>query len=172
MEKRCRWCNKVIPKDSPSRCTTCAEKRRVYDRARRARLRVQRKCIQCAMDAPVGLWGLCPTCYTKNTNFNPKRFEYGATYRRKLKLAALDAYGGRQCKCCAESIIDMLTIDHIENGGAKHRQAIGKPGNAFYKWLKANDYPEGFQILCWNCNWGKRMYGVCPHESLVYVKGK
>jgi hypothetical protein len=34
--------------------------------------------------------------------------------------------------------------------------------------LRRNNYPEGFQILCMNCQFGKRMNnGVCPHTSKV-----
>jgi hypothetical protein len=30
-----------------------------------------------------------------------------------------------------------------------------------------NDLPEGFQILCWNCNFakGKSKDNKCPHET-------
>ena len=31
-------------------------------------------------------------------------------------------------------------------------------------YLKKNNYPDGFQVLCWNCNLGRAHYGVCPHK--------
>ena len=34
-----------------------------------------------------------------------------------------------------------------------------------YRWLKNHNYPEGFQVLCYNCNLPKGVYGVCPHVS-------
>ena len=39
-------------------------------------------------------------------------------------------------------------------------------GTKFYRWLKRNNFPEGFQVLCFNCNCGKEINkGVCPHKS-------
>lgn len=34
------------------------------------------------------------------------------------------------------------------------------------EWLKKNDYPKGFQILCHNCNMSKGFYGYCPHVGV------
>ena len=28
---------------------------------------------------------------------------------------------------------------------------------------RKNNYPEGFQVLCSNCNFAKGKYGSCPH---------
>lgn len=37
-------------------------------------------------------------------------------------------------------------------------------GKTYHKeYYEKNKYPEGFQILCMNCNWGKGIYGECPH---------
>lgn len=58
-----------------------------------------------------------------------------------------------------------LTIDHIDNRGAEHRRTIGTGGDALVRWLKKNNFPPGFQILCWNCQWGKRIVGTCPHQK-------
>jgi len=36
----------------------------------------------------------------------------------------------------------------------------------FYRWLVENDFPEGFQILCHNCNFAKSHNpGGCPHAA-------
>lgn len=37
-------------------------------------------------------------------------------------------------------------------------------GSRFYVWLKKNNYPPGFQILCYNCNCAKGHFGYCPHN--------
>ena len=86
-----------------------------------------------------------------------------------IKLAALDYYGGRVCKCCGETELTMLTIDHIHENGAEHRRSIGWARNRssgdFARWLRDNDYPEGYQVLCYNCNISKhRNNGVCAHK--------
>lgn len=86
-------------------------------------------------------------------------------YRLKLKIEIFTHYGN-QCKCCGESMIDFLTIDHIKNNGATHNKKIRKYNSAFilYSWLKKNNFPEGYQTLCLNCNIGKRVKGYCPHN--------
>jgi hypothetical protein len=88
-----------------------------------------------------------------------------AEWRKRLRETALAAYGDC-CACCEEKEPIFLTIDHINNDGAEHRREIGSVGGrSFYSWLRKNNYPEGFQVLCWNCNSGKHLNGgVCPHE--------
>ena len=39
-----------------------------------------------------------------------------------------------------------------------------KAGIQFNKWLIKNNFPEGYQILCYNCNTVKARYGQCIHE--------
>lgn len=90
---------------------------------------------------------------------------------QKLKIAALEAYGGI-CQCCHESEIAFLTIDHIDNDGARHRRRDGVGGgHNFYQWLKNNNYPSGFQVLCMNCNFSKHTNGgTCVHQEQKNVK--
>ena len=52
--------------------------------------------------------------------------------------------------------IRTLTIDHINGGGSKHKRELKVKkaplhGNYLYAWLIENNYPDGFQILCFNC---------------------
>jgi hypothetical protein len=83
----------------------------------------------------------------------------------QLKHAAILHYGGYHCACCREETPAFLSIDHVEGGGHQHRKSIGN--GHFYRWLKKNNYPPGFQILCMNCNFGKRMNGgICPHSEV------
>ena len=89
-------------------------------------------------------------------------------YRKKLRDEVFSHYG-HKCKCCGESEEFFLTIDHINNDGAAHRRSLpnGKysTGERMYRWLKVNGYPDGFQVLCMNCNLGKqRNGGICPHQ--------
>ena len=93
--------------------------------------------------------------------------QYGKRYHQKLKVEVILHYGGR-CACpgCGESRIEFLTIDHINNDGAEHRRFIGKKsGSSTYRWLKKSQFPDGFQVLCFNCNFAKWAYGVCPHQQ-------
>jgi len=85
-----------------------------------------------------------------------------AALRLKKKLMVLDRYGGK-CKCCGEKDFHFLSIDHIDGGGNQHRKAIHGGGVVLYAWLIRNKFPGGYQVLCFNCNLAKGIYGVCPH---------
>jgi hypothetical protein len=90
-------------------------------------------------------------------------------YSARLREAAFTAYGGA-CACCGEGHWEFLVIDHIDGGGRAHRAEIrpdhpsGAGGMYFYRWLKQNDYPPGFQVLCANCNMAKERKTGCPHQ--------
>jgi len=91
-------------------------------------------------------------------------------YTEKLKRSILVHYGDNppQCACCGETEIKFLTIDHINNDGAKHRKIfrLNRGGKSLYCWIKRNGFPEGFQVLCYNCNCGRyRNKGICPHKE-------
>lgn len=84
---------------------------------------------------------------------------------RRIKFSALYAYSGKAnpyCARCEVNDLDVLTIDHINGGGNAHRRQlrVGSGTNFFY-WLKRNGYPEGYQVLCWNCNVKKRIVEGC-----------
>ena len=81
---------------------------------------------------------------------------------RSIRKKILDHYGNR-CSCCGETTPEFLAIDHINNDGAQHRKLVGG-GDRLYRWLIANNFPDGFQLLCHNCNVAKGIYGMCPHQ--------
>jgi hypothetical protein len=57
---------------------------------------------------------------------------------QRLKKEVMAAYGGC-CSCCGETILDFLTIDHINNDGAEQRRVLKhSSGTQFYNWLKRN----------------------------------
>jgi hypothetical protein len=94
-----------------------------------------------------------------------RRREVARNYARRLRVAAVEAYGGR-CECCAETRPHLLTLDHVNGRGNEHRRQLkfGPPGLAL--WLRRQGYPTGFQVLCYNCNLGRwRNGGSCPHQS-------
>lgn len=86
--------------------------------------------------------------------------------RRRLRLEVLTYYsqGMPRCDCCGESHIEFLAIDHMHGGGHQQRKQIGESG--LYTWLKRNDFPSGFRVLCHNCNQAIGAYGFCPHKQL------
>lgn len=84
--------------------------------------------------------------------------------RIKLRKIVISHYslGENKCACCGENQFEFLTVDHIDGGGTKHRKQIGR--GALCEWLVSNKFPKGFQILCYNCNCTKGIYGECPHK--------
>jgi len=99
----------------------------------------------------VGRLGCC-----KDNHMSTNSKEYEREYTQKIKKQVLSHYssGMPVCAYCGITDIDILTIDHIEGGGSKHRQVVscGRGGLAFYKWLRRNGFPNGYQLLCYNCN--------------------
>lgn len=96
----------------------------------------------------------------------PKQSAKHRATRVALKTAAMAAYGGR-CSCCGVDDLIFLTVDHVDENGADHRRQIfgdSKYTAKTYRWLRDNDYPVGFQILCFNCNFAKH-WGGCPHRE-------
>jgi hypothetical protein len=90
--------------------------------------------------------------------------------RHSLLRAEVLAHYGNKCACCGETHPEFLGIDHINGGGNKHRREPGVgSGAGFYLWLKKHHYPEGFQVLCHNCNLAKGFYGYCPHKKLATI---
>ncbi len=105
--------------------------------------------------------------YNKKWNLRNKGKQ--KEYRQKNRLTVLNYYsfGKNECACCGEKTIQFLVIDHINNDGAKHRKELAggtNRGGNVYPWLIKNNFPEGFQVLCWNCNSAKSFYGMCPHK--------
>ena len=92
---------------------------------------------------------------------------------RNLRITVLTHYsnGKLECLCCGVKHVEFLTIDHINGGGTKHRKEIGVGGSSIYQWLKNNNYPKGFQTLCFNCNCSTGMLGYCPHNKEVLIVG-
>jgi hypothetical protein len=48
-----------------------------------------------------------------------------------------------------------LTIDHVMGGGGRER-AKTRYWN-FYKWLARRGFPDGYQVLCMNCQMIKKI---------------
>jgi len=79
-------------------------------------------------------------------------------YNSRLKLLIVEHYGknGKAiCHHCGYSNVDALCIDHVEDNGAEERRLMGDKefgGARFYRWLRDNNFPIGYQTLCANCN--------------------
>lgn len=179
-ENKCVNCGEKITKGS--RCKLCADQQSAQAKIRRESYKASSLCRRCGEPA---LLSHCEKCLLKMRNITKERRDNGLCRNcgcptsdksrcnkckeinrqsvLRLKNEVFAAYGGPVCNCCGESTIEFLTVDHINNDGADHRRQIGQ--TSLYRWLRKNDYPKGFQILCMNCNWGKRVCGgICPHK--------
>jgi len=83
-----------------------------------------------------------------------------------LKIEVLTYYsdGFLKCVCCGEKHIEFLSIDHIGGGGRQQKLKLKRWGINFYRWLRQNNFPKGYRVLCHNCNQAIGFYGYCPHQ--------
>jgi hypothetical protein len=119
----------------------------------------------------------------KNRNrWNKNKEKYNEQQRlsfplklRTLKIEVLTHYGNGKCicVCCGETILDFLTIDHI-NGRQIHERGKNRDkysGRNLWRYLKREGFPSGYQTLCINCNMGKHINkGICPHKTMPKSK--
>jgi len=107
----------------------------------------------------------CVLSYMKSRGPRPASKQY----RVAIKMAAFRAYSGEHpsCVCCGESMLEFLGLDHINGNGTTHRADMRKEGMTTYLWLRLHNYPDGFQVMCHNCNMAKGFYGVCPHQAMA-----
>ncbi len=112
----------------------------------------------------------CEHCRSATNARDFRKREVNRVSRIKLRKEALSAYGAK-CSCCGEKEFDFLAIDHIDNRGHLHRDSGGRrvTAGALCRFLKSKGYPSGFQILCVNCNWSKRLNGYCTHKDCAVL---
>lgn len=99
----------------------------------------------------------------------PEKKAINASRERKryheYRKIVVDAYGC-ECACCGEKESLFLELDHVNNDGWKHREEIGNSARTLVYWAIRNNFPDSIQILCSNCNQGKkRNHGICPHKQ-------
>jgi len=98
---------------------------------------------------------------TRRAHYKNNKEVYQARNRRwyeNLRIDTLRHYSPSiTCVLCGFKDVRALTIDHIDGGGIKHRQELAKTGVRlpgtwyFYRWLRDSNYPEGYRVLCMNC---------------------
>lgn len=162
-DQTCSHCTRQrLPGDTL--CLECRTRRTAgiaMDRSQRTTWRLSGLCQFCGKTPAPGV-KYCEECRVKSSVRNTKS-------RNELKRQAISHYskGQMKCACCNESGLGFLTIDHENGGGNKHRKALGRAASQFYRWLRTNGYPAGYQVLCFNCNIARGLFGVCPHKALV-----
>ena len=106
--------------------------------------------------------GLCINCPSpcvegrKDCSKCNKKKKIASQLNRFFLKEKVLAHYGKACNWpdCDVSDFDLLTVDHINNDGSKDRA----PGIC-RRVIKA-DFPDTFQVLCWNHQWKKRMISL------------
>lgn len=102
----------------------------------------------------------------RRAEYDQTRDQRNALARKRhaeLRDIVIAGYGGR-CACCAEAIPTFLDLDHVNNDGCAERKKFGKNTSRQYRLVIKQGFPNCYQLLCRNCNWGKRIHGICPHK--------
>lgn len=115
---------------------------------------------------------ICFPFHSLNREVLEKRLAHGRQYAKdrhaRLRSEVLSKYGGK-CQCCGEWRDRFLVIDHVHGNGSQHRRDLSASkksvgSSTMYEWLSKNNWPDGFQVLCHNCNHAKSCWpGGCPH---------
>jgi hypothetical protein len=123
-------------------------------------------------------YGYNPNTRRKYYMRNKERIKVQAKNKRlEIKTEVITHYGNGECKCirCGFTDIRALSIDHINGNGNQHRKENQYlRGNHVYEWLKKNQFPQGYQTLCMNCQLIKRNenqeYRYKPHANPPYLQ--
>ncbi len=81
-------------------------------------------------------------------------------YNKITRIKVLTHYGNGKCACvkCGFDDIRALSIDHINGYGKKlDKTYSNRSGTGLYYWLIRSCFPKGYQTLCMNCQWIKRV---------------
>jgi hypothetical protein len=175
----CVWC-KSSPRPGRAQCADCSAYTTKLRAARFKRWRDAGLCSQCGKIPCEPGYAKCLTCldyyraYCRRTKHastikwqanNPEKCKHTRRgVNQRCKAEVLAHYGG-VCACCGESELAFLSIDHINGGGTAHRKRLHSKGwGSFHRWLKNQGYPEGYRVLCLNCNMAVAFGRVCPHQ--------
>lgn len=147
-------------------CGICRERSNAWKRRYISQRLSEKRCADCGDQLPEGTRRTCEPCASRRRQYASNHKVDRAIYNRQRRIddfSAVLIHYGMVCACCGESERAFLTADHINNDGAKHRRSINR--RPLYRWLVKNQFPAGFQILCWNCNCAKGRIGHCPHQQ-------
>lgn len=115
-------------------------------------------------DRNKGVWQRVKADPIKHAQWKARTTKNAKARLRAARDAVLSMYGGK-CKCCGVDERCFLNVDHINGGGRRHKRQFAND-LVYYRWLVVLGKPRaGFRLLCFNCNFGYYVMGVCPHQS-------
>lgn len=78
---------------------------------------------------------------------------YYPKYYQRIKNEVFQHYSNGDVECAVCGRRENLSIDHIKGNGESHRLMLGLNSSyQFYLWLRRNNFPEGYRVLCVSCN--------------------
>lgn len=112
-------------------------------------------CKDCSNLAVIGK-ARCLDCLGKRAKNQKAR-------RNRQRHEVIQRLGGK-CVFCNNDVLIFLTIDHKNGNGNQHRKELTSPHIS--SWLLENwDKSVDYQVLCWNCNSARYIYG---DEHVMY----
>lgn len=132
------------PSGGRARCDKCMAKFSEYSVEYYHQKKAEGLCPNCGVPVdPDDAAILCVECREDKSDAAKLRWQ-------RLRDAAFAAYGGYACAGCNCTDAAVLELDHVGGGGNEHRREIGQSN--LYLWLKQQNYPVGFRVLCPTCN--------------------
>jgi hypothetical protein len=188
----CTFCRKR-PANGVSYCGICLARARDYNKRRADRLRRSGLCVGCSRVAEGRYYcrictashrrasaarrrfrsrsGLCIWCGQKCDGpqracaaCRSYRREFSLKRRNRIRQKVLARYGNA-CRCCGISDGRFLTLDHVHDDGHIERKIWTSSMSMYERVLRFKTVNRRYQLLCWNCNEAKRIYGRCPHKA-------
>lgn len=133
------------------------EEARKKNRDRRKERLANGKCSRCGGERDRKGQKQCAKCRAAGSTGGAKAYW-------TIRIETLKHYGGI-CACCGESELHFLAIDHTPT--APSRKDHPEQTVNLTRWVYENGFPEGFRILCHNCNMATRYGRQCPHQREI-----
>lgn len=172
------------PTEGYRTCECCRVRAKVYANTKREQRKAECKAWRAknpdrvkyhnAKRDPAKLRQIAKDYWRKKHPFPKPRPANYAYFEQRWEVINHYTNGTFSCSCCGEHRYEFLAIDHVNNNGAAHRKEVAeyygvpkcsRSGTYMPKWIIEHNFPEGFQILCHNCNMAKQHWGECPHKE-------
>lgn len=108
-------------------------------------------------------WYLSPD---RSANTQTPQYVQAVKWWRRLEVLKHYSDGLPKCEYCGQGNVALLAVDHINGGGKQHQV----PGRNLANWLFRQDFPNGYRILCHNCNLCLGVYGEFPEKAEIKIR--
>jgi hypothetical protein len=157
----CSLCRKDPVEPGMSACRPCLDKQAESTASRREDYAPRLKELKRQYRDERTALNLCQMCGDKPPMLGLVHCEDCAEINRqrtracwaRLRDRVLAAYGNA-CVNCGETTREFLQVDHVNDDGKVHRDAVGYTG--VFRDIVRRGFPPEFQILCVDCNADKR----------------